>query len=139
MSHKATVQTKITDLDSLKKTIKDLGYSYYEGQDLSGSYTRDWSEEDRKADLVIDIKGRKDLGFKKNSDGFYNLVGDFYGLAGGQKGLADSVAQRYAVNKIQKEVNASSTYGILGLTETIQADGSITLEGEIDESQIVSA
>jgi len=139
MSHKATVATVITDLEMLKKTIKDLGYSYYEGQELTGSYTRDWSAEDRKADLVIDISGRKDLGFRKSAEGFYNLVGDFYGLAGGQKGLSNKVAQRYAVNKIQKEVGLSSSYGILGLTETLQADGSIVLEGEIDEQQIVSA
>ncbi len=137
MSHRSKVSTQINDLEILKKTIEDLGYSYYEGQDLSGSYTSSWSAEERKVDLVMDISGRKDLGFRKNDKGFYELVGDFYGLAMGQNKFTNSLKNKYAANKIRKEIEGTYSYGITSLTETILPNGDIELEGEIDE-QIVN-
>ena len=138
MSHRATVKTVINDLDFLKKTIKDLGFAFYEGQELTGEYTGRWSSEDRAADLVMNINGRKDIGFRKGSDNYYTLVGDFFGFNMGEKALSNKIAQRYAVNKIQKEVASSSSYGINSLQESILPNGDILLEGEIDEQQIVA-
>jgi hypothetical protein len=138
MSHRAIVKTVINDLDMLKKTIKDLGFSYYEGQELTGSYTSNWTAEQRKADIVMDMGGRKDIGFRKTTDGFYSLIGDFFGLAMSEKALSDKVAQRYSVNKIRKEISNSSSYGINSLSERTLANGEIVLEGEIDEQQILA-
>jgi len=138
MSHRATVKTVINDLDMLKKAIKELGFSNYEGQQLTGSYTGNWASGDRQADLVMDISGRRDIGFRKGADGFYSLVGDFYGLQGGEKGLHDKISQRYAVCKITKEVYSNSSFGISSLQERVMPDGSIVLEGEINEQQILA-
>lgn len=139
MSHKSTVSTKMNSLDIVQKAIKALGLSYYEGQELSGSYTGSWSSEDKKVDLVIGINGRRDVGIKKNADGFYDLVGDFYGLEFGQKGLTDKLLQSYNVEFTKNVIDNSSSYGIVSYETTVLPNGDIVLEGEIDESQIVNA
>jgi hypothetical protein len=138
MSHKATVETKITNLEVLKKAIKALGLSYYEGQELSGRYTGSWSSEDKRAELIISIEDRKDIGFRKDDKGFYNLVGDFFGLRIGQKGLKDQVLQMYNVEYVKDVIENTST-AIGSYVTVVMPNGDIVLEGDIDEEQIVSA
>ena len=138
MSHKATVETKIENLEILKKAIKALNLSYYEGQDLSGRYTGSWSAEDKKADLILAIEGRKDIGFRKDAKGFYSLVGDFFGITGGQKRIADQISQMYNVEFVKDVVDNTST-AISSYTMTVLPNGDIVMEGEIDEQQIVTA
>jgi hypothetical protein len=139
MSHRSVVQTKLNSLHIIKKAIEALGYSYYEGQDLVGSYTSNWSAEDRKADLIIGIDGRKDIGFKKDADGFFNLVGDFYQVSGGQKGLSDRILQTYNVEFVKDTIGNSSSHGITSYNTTTLKNGDIVIDCEIDESQIVNA
>lgn len=139
MSHRSVVQTKVDNLGIAKKAIEALGYSYYEGQELMGSYTGNWSEEERKADLVIEINSRKDIGLKKDADGFYSMVGDFYNISGGQKGLVDKFLQMYNVEFVKDAIGSTSSHGITSYTTTVLPNGDIVIDGEIDETQIVNA
>ena len=139
MSHRSQVQTKMTNLDIVKKAIKALGLSYYEGEELAGRYTSRWTSEEKKADIIIDIENRKDIGIRKDAQGFYNLVGDFYGLSLGQKGLTDKVLQMYNVEFTKDFIENTSEHGITSYTTVTLPNGDIVLEGEIDEEQIVTA
>lgn len=139
MSHRSQVQTQIKSLDILKKAIKELGLSYYEGQELSGAYTRGWEASEKAADLVIEVEGRKDVGFKLGADGFYSLIGDFHGLRGGEKSLKDRILQMYNVTFVKDAISNSSSYGITSYTTNTLANGDIVLEGEVDTDQIVAA
>lgn len=139
MSHRSQVQTKMTSLDILKKAIASLGLSFYEGEELVGRYTSNWSSEDKKVDLIVGIEGRKDIGIRRDAQGFLNLVGDFYGLSLGQKGLTDKVLQMYNVEFTKDFIENTSEHGITSYTTVTLPNGDIVLEGEIDEEQIVTA
>lgn len=139
MSHRSQVETKIKNLDILKKAIKDMGLAYYEGQELVGSYTRNWDTADKAVDLVLGIEGRKDIGFKKNANGFYDIVGDFYGIRMGEKSLKDKVLQMYNLTFVKDAISNNSSYGITSYTTSTLANGDIVLEGEVDTDQIVVA
>lgn len=138
MSHRSQVSTKMNNLDIIQKAIQSLGLSFYEGQELSGRYTSGWSDSDRKVDLIVAIDGRRDIGLKKDSDGFYNLVGDFYGLQMGQKELTDKLLQAYNVEYVKNVIDNSSSYGITSYETIVLPNGDIELIGEIDEEQIVN-
>jgi len=139
MSHRSQVTTQIKNLDILKKAVKELGLAYYEGQELVGSYTRGWSAADKTVDLVLGVDGRKDIGFKKNSAGTYDLVGDFYGLRMGEKSLKDKLLQMYNLTFVKDAIQNNSSYGITSYTTHTLANGDIVLEGEVDTEQIVVA
>jgi hypothetical protein len=128
----------MNNLDIIQKAIQSLGLSFYEGQELSGRYTSGWSDSDRKVDLIVAIDGRRDIGLKKDSDGFYNLVGDFYGLQMGQKELTDKLLQAYNVEYVKNVIDNSSSYGITSYETIVLPNGDIELIGEIDEEQIVN-
>jgi len=139
MSHRSQVTTQIKNLDILKKAIKEMGLSYFEGQELVGSYTRGWSAADKKADLILGIDGRKDIGFKKNASGTYDMVGDFYGLRMGEKSLKDKVLQMYNLTFVKDAIANNSSYGITSYTTNTLANGDIVLEGEVDTEQVIVA
>lgn len=121
MSHVSTVETAIKDLNILKQALKDLGYGYYEGQQLQGRYLKG----NEKVDLVIEDKsniyGTKSVGAVKNSKGTYSFTGD---LNGTKKTFAKEVTQKYTVLKLRSELKKM---GAISISETTQEDGSVKL------------
>jgi len=102
----------------LKKTIKDVGYSFEENANISGR----WINE--KADIVMNIQGNKEVGFRKNEKGVYDLVGDFYGKS--QDSILAVINQRYFVNSMRSNM---TKLGVKSITEQVLEDGSIKLRG----------
>ena len=76
MSHFTKVQTKITDFDCLKQALEDLQYTCQEGEVRVRGWRGQWSE----ADLVVDTGGPYNIGFRKASQGNYEVVADWWGV-----------------------------------------------------------
>ncbi len=121
MSQTARVKTVINDLAALKQAIEKMGWSY--------------SEQSNAVNLNVK-SGSGDFSAVCLSDGKYEL-------SAGREGYGfnedfDKLSQTYAQIKIYKEISGRSGHGIVSLSEAVvQADGSIVIEGEIDETLLV--
>ena len=110
MSHFSTLRTKITEVEILKASLRDLGINTkteadvrgYNGQRLRGRH----DGQRLRADLVAVLEGEYDLGWSRNSDGSFDLIADLWGVAKkhNQTELINSINQKYAVNKTLAEV-----------------------------------
>ena len=121
MSHVSTVKTSIKDLTILKQALKELGYGYYEGQQIQGQYLGGG----QKVDLVIEDKanryGAKSVGVVKDKEGTYSFKGD---LQGTKRTFAQDITQKYTVMKLRSELKKM---GAVSMSEVAQEDGSIKL------------
>jgi hypothetical protein len=101
MSHFSTLRTKITDVETLKTSLRDLGISVKSEADVRG-----YNGQRVRADLVAVLEGEYDLGWSRNGDGSFDLIADLWGVAKkhNQTELINSINQKYAVNKTLLEV-----------------------------------
>jgi hypothetical protein len=101
MSHFSTLRTKITDAETLKTSLRDLGINVKTETDLRG-----YQGQRVRADIVAILEGDYDLGWSRNSDGSFDLIADLWGVAKkhNQTELINSINQKYAVNKTLSEV-----------------------------------
>jgi Effector-associated domain 10/Protein of unknown function (DUF1257)/EVE domain len=98
--HFSTLRTKITDLEILKTSLKDLGINVKTEADVRGQ-----QGQRVRADLVAVLEGEYDLGWLRNSEGSFDLIGDLGGVAKkhNQTELINAMHQKYAVNKTLSE------------------------------------
>lgn len=101
MSHFSTLRTKITDAETLKASLRDLGISAKTNADVRG-----YNGQRVRADLVAVLDGEYDLGWSRNTDGTFDLIADLWGVAKkhNQTELINAINQKYAVNKTLSEV-----------------------------------
>ena len=92
MSHISHVKTQMIEKEFLTQALKDLGYSYEEGDlEIKGT-------GGKKANVAIKINLRLslDIGLQKNGDA-YEIVADWYGVRGiKKKEFSEKLMQRYA-------------------------------------------
>lgn len=81
MSHKTEIKTQLNNGHYLKQALTKLGFTFKEGQNLT---TRGSYGVHEKVDILVESNGAQNyngaIGFKKQADGTYTAVGDFYGL-----------------------------------------------------------
>ena len=118
MSHVSTTETEFTDIAMLKKALTDLGHKI----EIDANVKNKWIDE--KVDLVIDIKGNKSIGFKKDATGTYNFHGDFYGLD--KNSIVNPILQRYSANVIRQNY---VRMGVRSITEQVTESGQIKIRG----------
>ena len=85
---------KITDIEILKASLRDLGINTKTEADVR------WSNGQRvRADLVAVLEGKCDLGWSRNSDGSFDLIADLWGLDKKYNvtELIHSIDQKYAL------------------------------------------
>lgn len=101
MSHFSTLRTKISDVEILKTSLRDLGITVKTEADVRG-----YNGQRVRADLVAVLDGEYDLGWSQNADGTFDLIADLWGVAKkhNQTELINSINQKYAVNKTLAEV-----------------------------------
>lgn len=92
--HFSTLRTKITDGELLKTALRDLGLTVKIEADVRGS-----NGQRVIADIVAVLEGEYDLGWARNSDGSFDLIGDLWGIAKkhNQTELINSINQKYGV------------------------------------------
>ncbi|WP_041233935.1 DUF1257 domain-containing protein [Cylindrospermum stagnale] len=103
--HFSTLRTKITDIEILKTSLRDLGIAVKTEADVRG-----WNGQRVKADVVAVLEGEYDMGWSKNSDGSFDLIGDLWGIAQkhNQMELINAINQKYAMNKSLLEIKRRS-------------------------------
>lgn len=122
MSHVSESKTVIKNLTILKETLKQLGYSYYEGQAIQGKFLG----AGKKVDLVVEKSGTREFGFYKDSDGTYGLKGDFGTVQAG-KDKADEISQFYTVNKVRFELKRMGAASISQINLENEGEGAVKL------------
>jgi len=137
MSHRSQVTTQIANLGFLQQALQKLNIPYYEGQELTGSYTSDWSSADKAADLVLEVNGSRDVGFKKNSEGYYDMVGDFYKKD--HKSIQQKIEQQYNIAYTLDLIGSTTGHGITGYELTTLENGDIELNATVEIDQIVNS
>lgn len=115
MSHKTELKTKLNNKQFLLKALDNMGFNYIEGQNLT---TKSRYGVREKVDILITGNKKNNysdnpIGFKKETDGTYTAVGDFYGLRD-QEGKSIS-ARSLGVNAtcLSKEAEVNQRLGNL--------------------------
>ena len=125
MSHKATIKMKINDRATLLQTLDALGIQNQVADNTNGLKITSRYGVQANVDVLLtqDAHGHKmnAVGFKKNEDGSYEAVGDFYEISGAktkegerldQNSFKDAVSKRYtyfkAINQLT-QLNFSVT------------------------------
>ena len=121
MSHFTSVKTEMVEKRFLLKALRDLGYSFEEGQvEIRGF---------RGSQTPVEIKvptpqSDYEIGFKK-SHGAYEIVADWWGIkAIQQEDFQRQLLQRYAYHAARAKLEAQ---GFDLVQETVEKDGQIRL------------
>lgn len=123
MSHFTRVQTQITDLVCLKKSLDELGYTY----STEKKVVRGWQGVSKNADLVVNTRSEFDIGIRKKGK-TYEIFADWWGVETKtgltEKEFIQKLTARYAYHKVIKEVKKK---GFTIAEEKKQQDQSIKL------------
>nr|YP_009293928.1 hypothetical protein Ahnf_131 [Ahnfeltia plicata]AOM65616.1 hypothetical protein Ahnf_131 [Ahnfeltia plicata]UAT97235.1 hypothetical protein Ahn.pli.UK.pt_065 [Ahnfeltia plicata]UAT97440.1 hypothetical protein Ahn.pli.Chile.pt_065 [Ahnfeltia plicata] len=122
MSHFSKIKTSIRKLDTLQKTLTDLGLTWR----LTNINMQDNSNYKHNADILLDEGNKSQYGFIWNGNE-YELLADlqFWDNHISVEGFLDKITQRYAYNSIIAE---SQSQGFDNIKETFLVDGSIKIE-----------
>lgn len=125
MSHKSTISLKINDRESLCQALDIMGVKYQVAEQINGLKITSGYNVQADVDVLLlnDSNGRnmKAVGFKRNEDGTYEAVGDFYEISSArtkdgeslnQISFKDAISKRYAYAKAIKQLSQ------IGLTVT---------------------
>jgi hypothetical protein len=120
MSHFTRIQTKIVEKEQLLQAIRDLGFSYEEGEvKLSG-----FGFQQTQVDIAIRLPFSYDIGFRKNGE-FYEIVTDWFGVRGvKQEEFTSKITQRYAYHVTRVKLE---NQGFTLVEEQVQETGEIRL------------
>lgn len=96
MSHFNTLRSKLTDVEILKDSLRNLGFVVQTDAVVRGS-----DSQCARADVVAVLEGGYDLGWSRNVDGSFDLIADLWGVAKkhNMAKLINSINQKYAVNQ----------------------------------------
>lgn len=119
MSHKATIKMKINDRATLCQTLDALGIQYKVADQTNGLKITSRYNVQADVDVLLtkDAQGTnmQSVGFKKNTDGTYEAVGDFYEINGAktkdgtrldQNSFKDAIGKRYTYFKAINQLTA---------------------------------
>lgn len=92
MSHFSRIQTQFKETKYLLQALKDLGFTYNEGeQQVIG-----FGGQKTPVDIRVPLKLSYDIGFRKTG-GKYEIVADWFGVRGiNQNDFTQKLMQRYA-------------------------------------------
>lgn len=96
MSHFSTLRSKLTDVELLKASLRDLGLVVQTNAKVRGI-----GRQRAQADIVAVLEGDCDLGWFRNAEGSLDLVTDLWGVAKkhNMAELISSINQKYAVHQ----------------------------------------
>lgn len=108
MSHFSQVKTKIQDREVLKKALRKLGHTLVEG--TQGQTVRGFMGDTQPAEFKVLTSTHYDIGFVRDAQGDYSLVGDWEllpkvsGIT--QQDFLKSVKREYARESIREAAEA---------------------------------
>ena len=127
MSHFTKCELKITNLNALKRALKDLDYKFTEAEQNQSVQVRGWREQTMEASLSVDM-GKYDIGVVAAGDGTYDVVADWWGIETTkgitEKQFRDKLNQRYQYYNV---LEACEEKGYSLEEEVNEEDGTIQL------------
>ncbi|MBD3887118.1 DUF1257 domain-containing protein [Phormidium tenue FACHB-886] len=76
MSHFSTLRSKLTDVEILKTSLRDLGIVVQ-----TNAKVRGLGRQQTQADVIAVLEGGCDLGWFRNAEGSLDLVADVWGVS----------------------------------------------------------
>ena len=115
MSHFTKIKTKLYNLETLKKSLTDLNFSWLAGE----SKVRGYQGQTHSAELLIQQENNHDIGFKWNGE-TYDLIADkqTWSLDVPVERFIDKVTQQYARATIHDAIKQQG----LAVTEEWEMD-----------------
>ena len=108
MSHFNPYATQMTDAEILKASLQDLGIRV-----KTDAIVRGHHGQSLLAEIVAVLDGEYDLAWSRNSQGYFDLIADFWGVTVDQIATIDGatkkyrqaelielIEEKYAVNKV---------------------------------------
>ena len=117
MSHFTRIRTQLHDLDTVRRTLEEMGYTVTEGT------ARGYGTQRVAADLVVKMDGNCDIGFQKTANGIV-MVADVWGIRIDREEFLQQVTQRYAHITV---LDQAEKQGFQVVTEETLQDGSVRL------------
>jgi hypothetical protein len=117
MSHFTRVKTQLTDIQTVKRALEELGHTVKSGP------VHGYRGQETQADLVVRLDDRVDVGFRQDGKAV-SMVGDFWGSPTGAQEFLNKVSQRYAYLTV---IEQTTEQGWQKVTEETQVDGSVRL------------
>jgi hypothetical protein len=114
MSHLTKLKTKLNNKEFLLKALTKMGFTYKEGENLKtkGNYN-----QVHEVDILIEGNGKQSynsaIGFKKETDGTYTAVGDFFALRDAAGNSISAKSLGVNCTKMSKEAEVNHRLGQL--------------------------
>lgn len=132
MSHFSRMRTRIRDLETLKQTLRAMGYT-----DLrEGGAIQGYRQQSTPVDLAVQMPAGYAVGFVRDEDGAYTLVADWWGVRGtSQQDFAARLEQELAeLDRRVRQAYAVSTtlaqlqqQGYQVVEQRDEADGTVRI------------
>ncbi len=121
MSHFTRLKTRMIEKEYLLQALKDLGYTYEEGEVT----VRGFAGAQEKADLKIRAADHqeREIGFAKVDDA-YEIVADWWGLGRQREEFEQQVTRRYAYHAARTKLEAQR-FNLVD--EEVGQDGTVRL------------
>lgn len=120
MSHFATIETQIKDIEALRSACKELGLEVVNDADARG-----YSTNRIHGEQVIKLKGPYDIAVNPNTDGTFGLTCDWY-----QGHVVNEVGENYGrllqLYAVHKAIREAKRKGLTTRRQKLE-DGSIKL------------
>lgn len=116
ISHKTELQTKLNNGHYLKQALSKLGFNFKEAKPGTKLRTKGHYGVHEEVDILVENQNEA-VGFRKNKDGNYTAVGDFYGLRmkNGQHVDARTLTGELTAHSKESELNDRlATMGFVG-------------------------
>lgn len=108
MSHFTSVETKIKDLLSLKRALKDLNIQFSEAEEHESVHVKGYQGQTTKAVMSIHISKSYDIGVNVDDKGNVSFVSDWWGVettrGWSEEEFLQKVTRRYSYHKVMSEI-----------------------------------
>ncbi len=120
MSHFSRIQTQMADKDIVLNALKDMGFTYQEGdQQVIG-----FGGQKTPVEIRIPLKLSYDIGLRKKGNS-YEIVADWFGVRGvTQKEFTNKLMQRYAYHATRTKLEEQ---GFSMVEEKVEETGQIRI------------
>ncbi len=120
MSHFSRIQTKLAEKDFTLMAIKDLGFTYEEGE----QEVKAFGGQKTPVDIRIKLPLSYDIGLRRKGD-TYEIVADWFGVRGiNQKDFTEKLSQRYAYHAARAKLEEQ---GFNMIEEKVEETGQIRI------------
>lgn len=128
MSHFASVETQISDLEVLKKAIERIDLKFEVSRDGSPIKIKGWEKSSLEAEMEIKTGCSYGIGVVQSENGKYGLEADWWAIetytGKTQKEITDSIKKEYAYVTVMEKI---STLGYTLVEEKVDADNQVKL------------